>query len=230
VFCRPTFTVLAISDGVSGADESHWGSALLTRQLQAEFDRVFPNSYTSDVAAWADLSTGLSQKLVAAYVSKMRQEGKEYPRDIEKLRGAAAARYASTLEILVVDLEYLPTGSKYLHVRIAGDGGLFVVNGSGVESALDQTQSKSSDGTVFALPIHDGEPEIRGGVLARGSSLVMGTDGVSEHIKSTGSWQSALVTTLNSGQLSESALLDLVSLNVAEAGDDRTIVTVRNVD
>lgn len=229
VFCRPTFTVLAVADGVSSAYESHWGSALLTKQLQAEFDRVFPNSYTSDVAAWSDLNTGLSQKLVAAYVSKMRQAGKEYPQDIEKLRGATAASYASTLEILVVDLECSPSGSKYTYVKIAGDGSLFVVSGPEVESVFDLPLSRSSDGTVFALPIHDGEPEIRTGYLASGSSLVMGTDGVSDHIKSNRSWRSALVTTLNSDQLSESALLDLVSFNVAEAGDDRTVVTVRNL-
>lgn len=222
--------VIVVSDGTSSAKESHLGSLFLVQNFERYYRDLFPEGFTSDRSLWRELNLKLSQGLVAMYVARSKQKGISTPSDIVELRMAAAAEYASTLEILVVNgstqTEHLP----FAYVRVAGDGAIFEISNELREldfGPVDNSNLKNP--SVSALPIADIDPEILEGSIAPGNALMIATDGIGDYVTFNSAWSKALLDYAMNDVPSEQGALSAISHFDSNSRDDRSFAIIRNL-
>ena len=222
--------VIVVSDGTSSAKESHLGSLFLVQNFERYYREIFPEGFTSDHSLWRELNLKLSQGLVAMYVARSKQKGISTPSDIVELRMAAAAEYASTLEILVVKGSTQTERLPFSYVRVAGDGGIFEISNELREldfGPIDKSNLKNQ--SVSALPIADIDPEILEGFIAPGNALMIATDGIGDYVTFNSDWSKVLVDYAMNDVPSEQGALAAISHFDSNSRDDRSFAIVRNL-
>lgn len=222
--------VIVVSDGTSSAKESHLGSLFLVQNFERHYRELFPEGFTNDVSLWRELNLKLSQGLVAMYVNRSKQKGVSTPSEVVELRLAAAAEYASTLEILVVNSAALSEDLPFAYIRIAGDGGIFEISTDIHEINFGPIEKENlKNPSVSALPITDSDPEILEGVIAPGNALMVATDGIGDYITYNRIWSKALLDYAMSDVPSEQGALATISHFDSNSRDDRSFAIVRNL-
>jgi hypothetical protein len=171
ILTKANETLIVLSDGTSSAEESHLGSLFLVQNFERVYDEIFPVGPSPDAQKWKELNLKLSQNLVAMFVSRSKQKGEKLPENVTDLRMAAAAKYASTLEILVISKNVEGEPLEYLFVRIAGDGGVFRVDDVITQIFVDDTALNLKDASVRVLPISDSSPVVFTGRIMPGENL-----------------------------------------------------------
>ncbi len=222
--------VIVLSDGTSSAKESHLGSLFLVQNFERYYRELFPNGFTSDRSLWRELNLKLSQGLVAMYVNRSKQKGNSTPSEIIELRMAAAAEYASTLEVLVVKSSAQTEDLPFAYIRVAGDGGVFEISNQIREldfGPMDKKRLKNP--SVSALPIADIDPEILEGWIAPGNALMIATDGIGDYITFNSAWSNALMDYAMNDVPSEQGALAAISYLDSNSRDDRSFAIVRNL-
>jgi serine/threonine protein phosphatase PrpC len=222
--------VIVLSDGTSSAKDSHLGSLFLVQNFERYYRELFPNGFTSDRSLWRELNLKLSQGLVAMYVNRSKQKGNSTPSEIIELRMAAAAEYASTLEVLVVKSSAQTEDLPFAYIRVAGDGGVFEISNQIRELDFGPMDKKSlKNPSVSALPIADIEPEILEGWIAPGNALMIATDGIGDYITFNSAWSNALLGYAMNDVPSEQGALAAISHLDSNSRDDRSFAIVRNL-
>lgn len=222
--------IIVISDGTSSARESHLGSMFLVQNFERYYGELFPDGFTNNVSLWRELNLKLSQGLVAMYVNRSKQKSVPMPSEVVELRIAAAAEYASTLEVLVVRSGASSEDLPFAYIRLAGDGGIFEITDDIRElnfGAIDKGNLKNS--SVSALPINDSDPEIMEGAIAPGHALMVATDGIGDYITYNSTWSSALINYAMNDFPSELGVLETISYFDSNSRDDRSFAIVRNL-
>lgn len=222
--------VIVVSDGTSSAKESHLGSLFLVQNFERYYRELFPDGFKSERSLWRELNLKLSQGLVAMYVARSKQKGLSTPSEIVELRMAAAAEYASTLEILIVKGSAQTDHLPFAYIRVAGDGGIFEIANEIRELDFGPIdKSKLKNPSVSALPIADIDPEILEGSIAPGNALMIATDGVGDYVTFNSDWSKALVDYAMNDVPSEQGALAAISHFDSNSRDDRSFAIVRNL-
>jgi serine/threonine protein phosphatase PrpC len=222
--------VIVVSDGTSSAKESHLGSLFLVQNFERYYRELFPDGFTNNLSLWRELNLKLSQGLVAMYVARSKQKGISTPSEIVELRMAAAAEYASTLEILVVKGNTHTEDLPFAYIRVAGDGGIFEISNQIREldfGPVDKSNLKNP--SVSALPIADIDPEILEGSIAPGNALMIATDGVGDYVTFNSDWSKAFLDYAMNDVPSEQGALATISHFDSNSRDDRSFAIVRNL-
>lgn len=230
VFFLHQSVVMVLCDGVSGASESHIGSSFAAQNFERLLKEEFPEEISPEIARWQNINRRVSQGLVGLYRSRAVKNETELPPELSELRLAAAAAFATTLEVLVCERQTKANPRpRFTYVRLAGDGSLFQVSTSGVEKLFPISGSPDAVKTpyVSALPVFDGEPFIFSDQLSPGSALVMTTDGVGDHILNSSTWKAELQHMCGLAFMSHVDLLSLLQAEFKEAMDDRTVAIAR---
>lgn len=228
-FVAGDWTAFVLLDGVSSAEEAHVGSSFLAQSFERLFNNQFPNGPTSENMAWIELRTSLSQHLVAMFVSKEKQAGRQPGGDVDFLRVEALRRFGTTTEALFVRSEIGDGNqSEYVYARLAGDGSLFSISQDALSCLTsDQSLLDFPKGPVGAIPAFDGETLILTGLIEPQAALVLVTDGIGDHIDTCDLLRENLVALAQDSTVSHEAIIQFLGFNCAEAGDDRTIAMVR---
>lgn len=228
ILTKSNETLIVLSDGTSSAEESHLGSLFLVQNFERIYDEIFPDGNSPDPLKWKELNLKLSQNLVAMFVSRSKQKGEKVPESVTDLRLAAAAKYASTLEVLVVSKKIEGEPLEYIFVRVAGDGGVFHVDDVITQIFVDETGLNLKDASVRVLPISDSIPVVFSGQIMPGENLMVATDGIGDFILSNDKWRNALLNYCQMPQPSSVDLLELVNFFDPNSRDDRTLAIVSN--
>jgi serine/threonine protein phosphatase PrpC len=226
------YFVAAVADGVSTSPNSHVGSHLVTTGLKQLFEKAFATKNVANVDAWYEINQSLSRNLVRHFAGQRQLEGQQIPSNVSELRELAADSLATTLEVVVVALELDENSQRaYTYIRVCGDGGLMHFNVQGKFSEVGK-QSKGQllggKSRVAALPANDGMPEIFQGFLKPLESLVLCTDGISDFLTTDESWSATLTNFVRGDVHDIHALVDLITMDVADSYDDKTLVVLRS--
>lgn len=203
--------VVAVSDGVGSAVNSHRGSAFLAHH--AVGPRGIADAVLGAVenGAEADLS-GLASLLIH-----------EAARD-----GLAPDTVAATLIVALIGLEETDGDGREVVVAQIGDSTAWVTTADGWECLEDDPQSGSGPLSTDVLPMpHHTRATIRRHGLRRTETLALVSDGVGNILSANPSFGHELGVIWEKCAPTPSTLLSLVDATVKSYDDDRTFVGVR---
>jgi serine/threonine protein phosphatase PrpC len=226
IFRKHGQTFFAVSDGVSSASRSHFGSELAVRKLPGIIAEVFSGLATSEITRWVEVNRKLSTTLVKASIERNDKSS-----DSSALRLKAAELFATTMEILVIQETVNEAGNNdFIYIRLAGDGGLVKVTKNRISNVLDRSGNFVTKTTnmVSALPVNDVEPYVIAGELMKGETLLLSTDGFTEAL-----WMSsdlkAFFTDRALGTLDFDDSLEAMSLARKSSADDLTLISISSI-
>jgi serine/threonine protein phosphatase PrpC len=218
-FTTKDFLVVAIADGVSSSTNSHFGAQLVTRELQSVFSEYISKENVGMSSSWMGLNQQLSKQLVRVHANNLKIAGQPIPDSLNQLREAAADSLATTLEILVVELQKnSDSSSNYIYVNIAGDGSLYQLH----EGLIHELNPDKSE--VFALPASDKEPLILSGKMSPNTALALCTDGIGAYILKDQSWAEMMIEVASESRPTYAKLIDFITFRSPGALDDQTII------
>jgi serine/threonine protein phosphatase PrpC len=221
--------VVTVCDGVSNSRKSHLASMNLAKSSRIILGEVFDSQVTPQFDLWKIVNQNLTTELVYSFMKDMKRSGIDYPLDSAELRLATAQDYASTFEVLVVELKPSSSGEhRFLYSRVAGDGTLIKMSRKGLFSKkvwIDITETPVSN-LVDALPVFDGDPLFLTGTIKKGESLIVTTDGFAEALNQSKAVRRSLGRRLNQIKKDESSAYLLMSQARTKSKDDLTFLTV----
>jgi serine/threonine protein phosphatase PrpC len=224
------YVVCAVMDGVSSSENSEIASRLVASELEYIFNATFPTTEIDSIDSWSQVNDYLSKSIVRRYLAESRTFGFEIPDSKLEAREAAAQKFATTLELVVIDRKENEEGSRnFRFVTICGDGALFLQRGNNLTRLAHPITSDNKSGKkgVFALPACDSAPEVLRGVLYPTEALILCTDGVGDFFISSKEWFSQYCSVVAQAPFTYSALLDFISLEAPDAIDDQTAIIMR---
>ena len=221
--------VVTVCDGVSNSRKSHLASKNLAKSSRNILGEVFDSQVTPQFDLWKIVNQNLTTELVYSFMKDMKRSGIDYPLDSAELRLAAAQEYASTFEVLLVELKPSSSGEHpFLYSRVAGDGTLMKISRKGLFNKkvwVDITETPVSN-LVDAIPVFDGDPLFMTGTLKKGESLIVTTDGFAEALNHSKDVRRSLARRLNHIKKDESSAYLLMSKARTKSKDDLTFLTV----
>lgn len=226
VFRRNGQIFFAVSDGVSSASRSHFGSEMALRKLPEIIAAVFSGLATSEIPSWVEVNRRLSANLVKASI-----ESSERGSDSSALRLKAAELFATTMEVLVIQEAVTDAGNNdFIYIRLAGDGGLMKITKNRISNVLDKSGDLTTKTTnmVSALPVNDEDPYVFAGEFKKGETLLLATDGFIEALSMSTDLKD-FFTDRAIGTLDFSDSLEALSLARKSSSDDLTVISISNI-
>jgi hypothetical protein len=230
-FVSGAWSAFVLLDGVSSAEESHLGSSFLAQSFERFFSGSFPEGPSHDLTAWSELRASLSQHLVSMHSSIEKRAGREVTQDIQSLRLEAMKKFATTLEVLFVELPRDEDGfAEYIFVRLAGDGSLVKLAGNSFELLTPSSDNSNyPKPPVGALPAFDGEVSLVAGKLLPHETVIIFTDGMGDHLLSCESIKARFGSIGMDATLTHETAIHILESECQDARDDRTFAMVRVV-
>jgi len=228
IFPRQDQIILALADGVSSSSLAQIGSSFVTLNLEKAVNSSFEGPVTGDIGKWNEVNAWLTRGLVGMFEAVSRKEGRSVPEDVLARRFEAGRKYATTLEVLVCDLNPSKDGSlEVLYVNLAGDGVVFHSASKALSAPLFLHRTKDPGGKVAALPICDSSPRIEKIEMGLDSYVALVSDGIGDQISSS-KWLKRINRYLTRASMTTLSLHSLISEHDEWMLDDRTLLAIRH--
>ena len=231
--------IVAISDGVSSASQSHTFADYMVRQtviMVGEELSVFKPQTLHNIE-WSktarrlvDISVEFCRNAAIRTVpeEKTAEVSKASPRDFAK-------KWATTLEFAVIRVGGEDSYHKreFVHVTVAGDGAAYVLNKKQGWQASKTGKSQSGSvvsNAVLSLPLEPKNFVVDFGYLGKNDCLILATDGLGDFIGDGNTPLGDFFKRKLPNCESLAMFLQIVDVSLYQADDDRTLILVKGMD